>query len=506
MIRTGVVLVLLAASLQAATTSGILKKDETWEGVVNITGDVVVPEGITLTIKANALIKFSSASDDQGGGYDPTRSELIIEGILRAEGKDKYQIRFTSSNFTLPEEKVQTRVQPQAGDWYGIIFRRGGHDKSILTYSIIEFAYDGITCINASPRIFRNRIEGNFWNGILCDIISAPKISNNQVLNNGYAGINCKINSAPIIASNEITGNRYGILAQDVSTPIIGDLRMGENSGKNTIYNNLEFNLFNHTKRVLYAQRNDWGDNTKADAGIYDDDENTKYGLVVFTPPYTSGTISLVEFANIVVAAERDDEGEKAKQQQAIDSLKKKIEEKAGESTKGNLASIDEEEQKRLLDEQEKEKERLRLLEEQLKRQEEIRLEQEKQLALKKKEEEERQRKLKAEQEKSKAVAFVPTKMANELDNNPKPISKVWPEVPSKAKEAKISGTVSLRCLINTSGAVEEVHVSKRIGNKDFDQMINEAVITAVQKWTFEVGLSGGQPVKYWTVVTVLVK
>ncbi len=503
--------VLFTTGLHAATTtSGVLKGDETWEGVVQITGDVIVPQGVTLIIKPNALIKFTSGVDDQRGGYDPAKCELIIEGILRAEGKEKYQIRFTSSHFMLPEETSKSKGQPQAGDWYGIVFRRGAHDKSIVSYSIVEFAYDGITCINASPRLFRNRIEGNFWNGILCDIISAPKINSNQILNNGYAGINCKINSSPSITANEITGNRYGILVQDVSQPVIGDLRFGENVGRNTIYNNLEFNLYNHTKNVLYAQRNDWGDNTKADATIYDDEENNRYGLVVFTPPYTSGQISLIEFSNIVISETRDVEQDKAKQEKEIESLKKKIEEQkqiVGTDVKKQAVEESSEDQKKLEEEQQKEKERLRLLEEQLKLQEQIRLEQEKQLAVQKKEEDERQRRLAAEREKAKtAAAFVPTKMANELDNNPKPIKKVNPEMPDMARRAKISGTVSLRVLVNADGLPEEIYVSKRIGNKDFDQVINDAAIAAVKEWTFEAGLSGGSPVKYWTVVTILMK
>lgn len=104
------------------------------------------------------------------------------------------------------------------------------------------------------------------------------------------------------------------------------------------------------------------------------------------------------------------------------------------------------------------------------------------------------------------AANFIPTKMANELDNNPKAIQKVNPIMPDLPKKARVSGTVSLRVLVGVEGTPEEVYVSKKIGNKDFDQMINDEAIAAVKKWVFEKGLSNGQPVKYWTVVTVLMK
>jgi len=495
-------------NLNAATTSGTLERDEVWEGVIEITGDVIVPDGITLTIKPNALIKFSANRDDQAGGYDVTKSELIIEGVLRAEGRNKYEIRFTSSNFVLPVEDIKAKTQPQAGDWYGIIFIKGDHDRSIVSNSVIEFAYDGITCINASPRIYRNRIEGNYWNGILCDVVSAPKISSNQIVNNGYSGINCKIRSAPIITGNEVSGNRYGILIQDISTPVIGDTRLAQNTGKNTIYNNLEFNLYNHTKNVIYAQRNDWGDNTNADRMIRDDDESLKAGFVVFTPVYTSGKVSFQELKSLSVAENKDEQTQKEQQKKELETLKKKIEEK--KTTVGEVAiaskGVSKEDEKKRREEEEKEKERVRLLEEQAKQEEQIKLEQEKQLALQKQKEEDLEKQKVAAAAKAKASTFVPTKMANELDNNPKPVSKVTPIMPDLARNAKINGTLLLRVLVGITGLPEEIYISKKIGNKDFDQIINDAAITAVKQWVFEQGISGGQPAKYWTVVSVIMK
>jgi parallel beta-helix repeat protein len=507
-------MVFAASSLRAApaTTSGVLKSDETWEGVIVLTGDVTVPEGITLNIRPNALIEMSANRDDQQGGYDISKCELIVEGILRAEGQEKFEIRFTSSNFTLPgEEQAKTKLQPQAGDWYGLVFRRGGHDKSILSHCIVEFAYDGITCVNASPRIYRNRIEGNYWNGVLCDVASSPKIISNQILNNGYAGVNCKIASAPVVSSNEITGNRYGVLVQDVSHPNLGDTRLGQNTGKNAIYSNLEFNLYNHTKNVIYAQRNDWGDNSNADKTIKDDDENVKYGLVVYTPVYTSGKISFQELQALASAGLKVAEEEKVKKQKEIEALKKQLADKKEKTpASGTLAAgaTTREDKAAAAKKQADEQQRLKLLEEQVKEQDRIKVEQEKQLALEKQKDEDlaKEKAATVKKETKAAAVFIPTKMANELDNNPKALQKVNPVMPNRAVEAKIKGTVSLRVLVGVDGKAEEIYVSKKIGNKDFDQIINDEVVSAVKKWVFEPGVAGGQPAKYWTVVTVLMQ
>ena len=60
------------------TTSGSLTTDETWSGVVTLTGDVTVPAGITLTIDAGTVVTALGLNDDQGGGGDPSRVELIV--------------------------------------------------------------------------------------------------------------------------------------------------------------------------------------------------------------------------------------------------------------------------------------------------------------------------------------------------------------------------------------------------------------------------------------------
>ena len=58
--------------------SGELTKSEVWAGKILITGDVVVPEGMTLTIQPNSIVGFDPAS----GAH-----QLIVHGTLYAEGE-----------------------------------------------------------------------------------------------------------------------------------------------------------------------------------------------------------------------------------------------------------------------------------------------------------------------------------------------------------------------------------------------------------------------------------
>ena len=91
------------------TTSGALTSDETWTGEVAITGDITVPEGVTLTLEPGAVIRFPALADDTGGGNDTSRSELIVNGALIAEGTESSRIVFTSN-----------AAAPAGNDWGGI--------------------------------------------------------------------------------------------------------------------------------------------------------------------------------------------------------------------------------------------------------------------------------------------------------------------------------------------------------------------------------------------------
>ena len=65
-------LIVWSSGLQAATTSGSLVADETWSGVVELTGDVTVPAELTLTIEAGTVVVFPALADDTAGDdHDP---------------------------------------------------------------------------------------------------------------------------------------------------------------------------------------------------------------------------------------------------------------------------------------------------------------------------------------------------------------------------------------------------------------------------------------------------
>jgi hypothetical protein len=159
----------------AQTVSGSLTHDETWSGVVELAGDVVVPVGVTLTLLPGTSVRGHSYWD----------SVVVNGGRLEAVGLPAAPIEFRSILGTAP------------GEWGGIvfeagstgtlrhaIFRHGGGEISGMvvmrdvTQVVIEDCRfedslkDGITVQSlidpARVRVLRCSFSRIAWSGVRC--------------------------------------------------------------------------------------------------------------------------------------------------------------------------------------------------------------------------------------------------------------------------------------------------------------------------------------------------
>jgi len=183
---------------------GSIDTNTTWtlEGSPYIVTDsLTVEEGATLTIEAGVTVKFDSTTG------------LIVRGILKAEGSDKQNITFTTTNdsiITYPDLYTET--------WEGIHFISGQSAQSILMYCKIE-KYSGwhgliiIRITDSSPKITHCTFGSFLSDGdsggcyILCEGDSYPTIENTVIpVMLGYrgSGIVCISPSNPHIKNNNI--------------------------------------------------------------------------------------------------------------------------------------------------------------------------------------------------------------------------------------------------------------------------------------------------------------
>ena len=118
-------------------TSGALSANTTWTAANSpylLTGDVIVPQGKTLTIEPGVEIRIKAITDDLSSGDDVNRIEIRVEGQLSAKGTAQDSIRFVSN-----------AQIPAAGDWYGIVSYGSYSGKVTLKYCRLNNYVKGIS-------------------------------------------------------------------------------------------------------------------------------------------------------------------------------------------------------------------------------------------------------------------------------------------------------------------------------------------------------------------------
>jgi TonB family protein len=259
--------------------SGSISGNTIWQGNIYIDGDVTVPQGTTLTIIEGTKVYFKPQTDSQKGGKDKQRSELIVNGVLRAK----------SSNSLNPIVFTSASNNPQMNDWYGIVIKNF-FDPSEIVNCIIEFGYKGITCYGSSPIITGGEIRFNHNSGISCEVKSNPLISKALIFGNGFAGINCELASNPQISGCTILENNFGVMIFSKSAPDLGTSPSTpeKSPGENRISNNFEKDIYNHSSSTIFAQNNIWLFTNPQEIQnlIYDRKSNASYGEVIFQPVF----------------------------------------------------------------------------------------------------------------------------------------------------------------------------------------------------------------------------
>ncbi|MFV9506458.1 MAG: right-handed parallel beta-helix repeat-containing protein [Oscillochloridaceae bacterium umkhey_bin13] len=217
---------------------GVLREDVTWEPAqcdpYIVTGNLMVPEGVILTIRPGTTVRV-----DKGFG-------IQVEGALVAHGLPTDPIIFTSN-----------QAQPTNTDWSGIDFADSSVDAvfdeagtyvtgSILRHVVIEYAAGGGVIPNGAVRIDRSApyidysiFRNNGYGGVYGWINGELYITNNLFTANHLMAIDVSGNGTLHATGNVITGNnppraiRFIAIDAEVDEAIIRQNRITENSGMN---------------------------------------------------------------------------------------------------------------------------------------------------------------------------------------------------------------------------------------------------------------------------------
>lgn len=226
---------LLSNLAGAVDKSGHIRNDETWSGVVHVTGDVHVDDGVTLTIEAGTHVLVAARTDDQSDGeqapldqfnpkdprYDGrNRTGFHVHGSLIIEGTRRNPVIITSD-----------AEHPLNDDW-GPFGLNPGDDSTVrIARAIVEFTRTigiGASNIEIRQSILRNMMECVVIGQDMCRITPetalnlTPVLTQNHIYNTGRHAVTVR-NGAPAITHNVIrarpdmttTGWEQGAIGMD---------------------------------------------------------------------------------------------------------------------------------------------------------------------------------------------------------------------------------------------------------------------------------------------------
>jgi hypothetical protein len=308
----------------AVEVSGLISTDTTWtktNSPYTLTGNVLVSNGVTLTIEAGTTVNLNTLY-------------IMVNGTLIARGNTAEQISFQTGQYAgqiiFAESSTGWNEQTGSGSIIdNAFFNRteitinGGSPK--ISNNLIErgvvtveggspvisnnnFLPGGVTVNGGSPIILNNNIDGHtsdasgVWTMTTITVNGGSPIISKNTIDDADIGVEIKQGN-PYVSDNSISGCDTGILANmgtiernhitsitrvgnaTLKNNTFGYIEVQDSSRPTIIYNNVDSIRLSSSTNVD-ASYNWWGttDTAEIDQKIWDYNDDFNLGKVNYTP------------------------------------------------------------------------------------------------------------------------------------------------------------------------------------------------------------------------------
>ena len=206
-----VALIISAKSFGAAPAEveGTVKADATWSGEVLVVGDVLVPEGVSLTVAPGTKVMFQASESSK---IEPVflsmQTEIMVRGTLLVKGEAGKEVTFTAA-----PEAMNTK-KPERGDWGGLIFDGPGASASSVSHAAFDKADTAVAAYNSSPSVTGCRFTDCRY-GIVCmGGKSTPKVTGSVVTGCEFGVVSAR-GAKPALEGCVVEKNERDFLTRD---------------------------------------------------------------------------------------------------------------------------------------------------------------------------------------------------------------------------------------------------------------------------------------------------
>lgn len=184
-----------------------LIKDTVWQGDVRVEEDVLVPKGVTLTVRAGTTVRVVAAeSTKTDPEYVSPLTEITVRGTLKVEGTDKAPVEFGGTD-------------AKTGSWAGIVIDQG---TTVMRSCRIRNAETALYVVDGTLRLHDSVLKENRYGMVAQGKEADVRIEGSRITENEYGVFTFQgarlLSKESLVAGNRKKDN-YSATSKEATPP-----------------------------------------------------------------------------------------------------------------------------------------------------------------------------------------------------------------------------------------------------------------------------------------------